>query len=313
MYTKRPVVMLLIPGRDALCVELSGLWLGACLAAFALPFLSAMTARAYLGPQTGARPSLAAASASLSQTMSPAKGPARPPYRALAPAMIVGAVDLHDEHHESLGSEDALLPAIPEGAVTPAPQPSPRRALSGDVIAARTVKRAFSPRRENLGIDAERAGELALGALHMHAVHHGETVNMQPFDASGRLLADPLAQLRHLMRCRVTGREVAIDPTLVRILTQISAAYERPLQLISGYRTPNTLGTNPTSQHTLGRAADISIRGVSLPALRKLAIDLGARGVGFYPEKGFVHVDVRKKARYFWNYTSKQGEVQYQP
>jgi uncharacterized protein YcbK (DUF882 family) len=144
-------------------------------------------------------------------------------------------------------------------------------------------------------------------------VHLGETVRTHPFDELGRALADPLAELRRLMRCRVTGREVAIDPTLVRVLTQISAAFERPLQLISGYRAPHTLDTQPSSQHALGRAADIRIRGVSLPALRRLAIELGARGVGLYPEKGFVHVDVRDKARYFWDYTAAQGETQYRP
>jgi len=39
-----------------------------------------------------------------------------------------------------------------------------------------------------------------------------------------------------------------------------------------------------------------------------VAIKLGARGVGLYPEKGFVHVDVRDKQRYFWVWTARGGE-----
>jgi hypothetical protein len=80
------------------------------------------------------------------------------------------------------------------------------------------------------------------------------------------------------------------------------------LQLISGHRAPHANGTSPTSQHTLGRAADIRIPGVSIAELKRVAIKLGARGVGLYPEKGFVHVDVREKNRYFWVWTARGGE-----
>jgi hypothetical protein len=106
----------------------------------------------------------------------------------------------------------------------------------------------------------------------------------------------------------VTGHETDMDPRLVGILSQLSSIYGRTLQLISGHRAPGARGTSETSQHTMGRAADIRIPGVSITELKKVAIKLGARGVGLYPEKGFVHVDVREKQRYFWVWTARGGE-----
>jgi uncharacterized protein YcbK (DUF882 family) len=41
-----------------------------------------------------------------------------------------------------------------------------------------------------------------------------------------------------------------------------------------------------------GKAIDIRLPGVSLPALRRAALDLKKGGVGYYPGPDFVHVDV---------------------
>ncbi|HMI90119.1 MAG TPA: DUF882 domain-containing protein, partial [Polyangiales bacterium] len=114
--------------------------------------------------------------------------------------------------------------------------------------------------------------------------------------------------LQHLMRCRISGEETPPDPRLVRILAQVNATYGRPIQLVSGHRKPYVIGTKPTSQHALGTAADIRVAGVGIEELRDLVIRLGARGVGLYPEKGFIHVDVREKPRYFWTYSEEEGE-----
>jgi hypothetical protein len=53
---------------------------------------------------------------------------------------------------------------------------------------------------------------------------------------------------------------------------------------------------------------DIRVAGVGIEELRNLVVRLGARGVGLYPEKGFIHVDVRDKPRYFWTYSDEEGE-----
>ena len=144
--------------------------------------------------------------------------------------------------------------------------------------------------------------------LRVNAVHLGESLTIRAFDDSGALLPDALVAMQHLMRCRISGEEVPIDPQLLRILALVSATYDRPIQLVSGHRKAHTLGTKETSQHNHGRAADIRVAGVGIEELRDLVIRLGARGVGLYPEKGFIHVDVREKPRYFWTYSEEEGE-----
>jgi uncharacterized protein YcbK (DUF882 family) len=186
----------------------------------------------------------------------------------------------------------------------------PRPAPDGDrpaVISAQPIVRAFRA-RAGLFPPAD-SGEPAEGTfLRLHALRLGESVRVQPFDDAGAPQPEAFAALTHLMRCRVTGEEVAIDPRLVRILTQLASTFGRPIQLISGHRTARANHTSETSQHTTGRAADIRIAGVTIDELRRAAIELGAGGVGLYPEKGFVHVDVRQRAKFHWIYTEAGGE-----
>ena len=83
----------------------------------------------------------------------------------------------------------------------------------------------------------------------------------------------------------------------------------RPITINSAYRCPEhnaKVGGSRTSQHLLGKAADITIQSlkpVEVYALIEELIDMGHMlqgGLGLYEEKGFVHNDIRKtKAR--WN------------
>ncbi len=82
-----------------------------------------------------------------------------------------------------------------------------------------------------------------------------------------------------------------------------------PIIINSAYRCQEhnaKVGGSKTSQHLLGKAADITIQSLK-PAevfvLIEDLIDMGHMlqgGLGLYEEKGFVHYDIRKtKAR--WN------------
>lgn len=143
--------------------------------------------------------------------------------------------------------------------------------------------------------------EARRGHLRVYALHLKEAIDVVPFDEDGRPDAEAFAQISNLWRCRVTGHEVRVHPRLVRILVAINDLYDRPLQLISGHRVPHTIGTSPTSQHTVGNAADVRVSGVSTEELLGLAKKLGGRGVGLYTEQHFVHVDFRPGRRYFWS------------
>lgn len=66
--------------------------------------------------------------------------------------------------------------------------------------------------------------------------------------------------------------------------------------ILSGYRTPAHNASIRTaakkSEHMNGNAVDLYIPGVSTQNLYRLALAVGGGGVGIYPKKKFVHVDV---------------------
>ena len=131
-------------------------------------------------------------------------------------------------------------------------------------------------------------------------LHTGERFTGVYFE-NGRYVADALAEGMRVLRDWRTGEEHVIEPELFDILHGVRTRLEtnRPFQVISGYRSPRTnaalhaksSGVASNSQHTLGKAVDVRLDGVELRHVRKAALDLGAGGVGYYPQSNFVHVD----------------------
>ena len=110
-------------------------------------------------------------------------------------------------------------------------------------------------------------------------------------------------------RCKDGTDTVMVDETLTVVLQCIREHFGKPVTITSGYRTAAhnaAVGGAKSSQHLLGRAADIRVEGVSVEDVaaytESLMPDWG--GVGRYPVKagratGWVHVDTRaEKARW---------------
>jgi uncharacterized protein YcbK (DUF882 family) len=170
-----------------------------------------------------------------------------------------------------------------------------RRALIGGAMAAGAAAMLPFP--------AMAAGkELRLA---IRNVHNNESVDAV-FARGGSFVADGLAELNHGLRDWRTGQIHPMDrrllALLVRLREKLDVGGSRKIDLISGYRSPQTnaslrarggehTGVASQSQHTLGKATDIMIPGVSLDRLRGAAMALGGGGVGYYPRDGFVHVD----------------------
>lgn len=125
-------------------------------------------------------------------------------------------------------------------------------------------------------------------------------------DGNHRLAPD--FKVREL-RCRDGSDTVMVDETLTVVLQCIREHFGKPVTITSGYRTAAhnaAVGGAKSSQHLLGRAADIRVAGVSVEDVaaytESLMPDWG--GVGRYPVKagraaGWVHVDTRAdKARW---------------
>ena len=104
-------------------------------------------------------------------------------------------------------------------------------------------------------------------------------------------------------RCRDGTDTIMIDEGLVVLLQCIREHFGKPITITSGYRTAEhnaKVGGSKSSQHLLGRAADIQVAGVSPDAVAAYAESLMPTwgGVGRYPVKagranGWVHVDTR--------------------
>ena len=95
---------------------------------------------------------------------------------------------------------------------------------------------------------------------------------------------------------------VAVDPELIRRL-QAMRNEAGPIRINSGYRCPEhnrTVGGATSSQHLLGKAADIVIPNLSIEESRQLAEKYFPDGGIGYADS-FTHVDTRgEKAR--WSY-----------
>ena len=103
-----------------------------------------------------------------------------------------------------------------------------------------------------------------------------------------------------LMRDMQADRVFPMNHGLLDVLCGVQAWLARtgvdaPLRVHSGYRTPKTNqrteGAALDSRHIVGRAADISVTGVSNVKLAGMASVLGRGGTGLYPGRNFVHVD----------------------
>lgn len=110
-------------------------------------------------------------------------------------------------------------------------------------------------------------------------------------------------------RCKDGTDTVMVDETLTVVLQCIREHFGKPVTITSGYRTAAhnaAVGGAKSSQHLLGRAADIRVQGVSVEDAAAYAESLMPDwgGVGRYPVKagraaGWVHVDTRaEKARW---------------
>ena len=114
---------------------------------------------------------------------------------------------------------------------------------------------------------------------------------------------DSTRQLSPSFRVREFGCKgsdvVLIDEELVVLLQCIREHFGKPLHITSGYRTAThnaAVGGSKSSQHLLGRASDFWVEDTPVASVAAYAETLlpGTGGIGRYPAKGFVHVDVRK-------------------
>ena len=139
--------------------------------------------------------------------------------------------------------------------------------------------------------------------LSLFHLHTRDSITVT-FKRNGQYDEAGLAKLNHFLRDWRNGHQIKMEPRLFDIVWQVNqdVGGSRPIEIISAYRSPATnsmlrrrsRGVAKASQHTLGRAMDFHIPGVSLERVRNAGLRLQRGGVGFYPTSGspFVHLDV---------------------
>lgn len=137
--------------------------------------------------------------------------------------------------------------------------------------------------------------------LNLYNVNSKKHLDIEYYE-NGQYIEEALREIYKLMGDRRTGEIVKIDHKLLDTLhkMQLKINTSKPIELISGYRSPNTnkqlrkVNKNVAreSYHTFGKAADIKVKGASLAELHNIALDLSTGGVGYYPKSDFIHLDV---------------------
>jgi uncharacterized protein YcbK (DUF882 family) len=138
-------------------------------------------------------------------------------------------------------------------------------------------------------------------SLALYSLNRREKVEIE-YCSGGAYVPLALSAIDRLFRDPLNGEIKPVDPKLLDLLYEIHAKVGAtgPFTVVCGYRSPQTNKTlrahNPAvaeySLHMEGKAVDIRLPGVPLPALYKAALELKAGGVGYYPRSGFIHVDV---------------------
>ena len=111
---------------------------------------------------------------------------------------------------------------------------------------------------------------------------------------------------RHFRReefaCSCGCKSIAVDKVLIDVLEGVRTHFERGVKINSGYRCTTyneKIGGGENSQHLLGKAADIVVKGVSPDKVHTFLNEKYPKLFGLGKYTTFTHIDVRdKRARW---------------
>jgi uncharacterized protein YcbK (DUF882 family) len=146
---------------------------------------------------------------------------------------------------------------------------------------------------------AEAASNKTWRVVFRHT-HTGESFN-GVYRVGNKYLPDAFERMNYVLRDFRTGEVFPMDPRVIDLLAivQRKTGRKQPMDVLSGYRSPRTnnrlhhktSGVARNSLHMYGQALDISMKDYSSRNIQKIALDLNAGGVGYYPKSDFVHID----------------------
>ena len=137
-------------------------------------------------------------------------------------------------------------------------------------------------------------------SLKFYHTHTGRSVEASYY-VNGSYNPHALEDLNVFLADWRDAKQIEIDPQLLDFLWQIQqkSGNVGVFEVISAYRSSQTnemlretsSGVAQASQHVLGKAIDVRLRGLDTAQLRDTARELQLGGVGYYAASDFVHID----------------------
>ena len=152
--------------------------------------------------------------------------------------------------------------------------------------------------------DVRAADARQLSFYHTHTQQSLDVVYYE----NGEYVNSALDEINRFLKDFRTGDIAEMDPKLLDILHDVrnELGSDETYEVISAYRSPKTNellrsksgGVARNSQHLLGNAIDVRLRGVRIERLRDTALEMQRGGVGYYQQSDFVHVDTGRVRRW---------------
>jgi len=143
--------------------------------------------------------------------------------------------------------------------------------------------------------------ELPERTVTLYNTNTGEFLSKFVYWQDGNYIKQALDEINFLLRDHRTDQVCDFDPTVLDQVFAISRKLKtaKPFEVLSAYRTEETnqklrKSSRRVAKHSLhieGRALDLRLPGMPSKQLRSAALSLHQGGVGYYPKRGFVHID----------------------
>lgn len=143
--------------------------------------------------------------------------------------------------------------------------------------------------------------------LSFYHTHTGKSLEVT-YAVGGEYVESALLEINAFLSDFRTGDVKEMDAELLDVIYDVRASLSssETFEVISAYRSPKTNellrsqsgGVARNSQHLLGKAIDVRLRGVDTAELRDAAIALQRGGVGYYEKSDFVHMDTGRVRRW---------------
>ena len=143
--------------------------------------------------------------------------------------------------------------------------------------------------------------------LSFYHTHTRDTLDIVYYE-SGAYVETALVEINRFLKDFRNGQSTEMDPELFDILYDLrnDLGSDATYEVISAYRSPETNemlrargnGVAKRSQHLLGTAIDVRLRGTKTSDLRDKAWEMQRGGVGYYENSDFVHIDTGRVRRW---------------